>query len=165
MQSDQNNTIEHKYIYLIYENRFRETQQSIFTLKIQNKTQIPDEDMVMFQLYCGDAKDCQEIIFQIFNNKYILMNEYGNNYFKGSSIEMINDINFYVLRPIQKRKLAKLCTDDNIINMKLLLFKKKTQILKDIKANPDIMNEKLEELKNYSTDLLNGIIELNELYV
>ena len=87
-----------QYIYLLQEREFIKTNENIYKIgktKQENLKRIcsyPNGTKLLLQIICDDCDELEKQIIKNFKEKYELQKEIGNEYFKGSYIEMIKDI-------------------------------------------------------------------------
>lgn len=161
----QSNNIEYTHICLIHEKYFDENNIPIFRLDMHDGIlNLSEGDIVMYMLYYVHANKLFEQMFNLFTEQYIPVNKYGANYFEGNCINMINNLHYFGIKPLLDRRISELCVTDNMIDKKILLIKKKTQIEQDIKEHPELKYEKILELQNYGYNLIERFVESDEIY-
>ena len=83
-----------QYIYLLHEREFIKTNENIYKIgktKQENLKRIcnyPNGTKLLLQIICNDCDNLEKLIINIFKEKFILQKEIGNEYFKGSYIEI-----------------------------------------------------------------------------
>lgn len=93
-----NNDYETDYIYLIKERSFVLTNQNIFKIgrttlsNLKRFNRYPKGYKIVFLISCTNSLKLENILINIFKEKYIHKTDYGREYFQGDKNKMINDI-------------------------------------------------------------------------
>jgi len=85
-------------IYLLKTREFIRLNENVYKIgrshNIQKRlTQYPKGSKLIYYVNCYDSNICEQILLEVFKNKFIQKKEYGNEYFEGEETEMINEIN------------------------------------------------------------------------
>jgi hypothetical protein len=86
------------YIYLLQEREFIKTNESIYKVGMTEKenhkrfNQYPKGSVLLFQMICNKCKIIENIIIQIFRDKFINRKDIGNEYFEGNHKHMMSII-------------------------------------------------------------------------
>lgn len=87
-----------EYIYLLQKREFIKTNENIYKIgktKQENLKRIKNYDngsILICQLRCNDCDKLEKKLITLFREKYELQKDIGNEYFKGNSDDMMNDI-------------------------------------------------------------------------
>jgi len=91
--------MDNNYVYLLQEREFIKTNELIYkigrTKQEHNKrlNQYPKGSVLLFQIICFNCVNIENIIINIFKQKYKHRKDIGNEYFEGNSKDMIKEIN------------------------------------------------------------------------
>ena len=86
------------YIYLLQEREFIRLNENTYkigkteTTNLTRFNQYPNGSRLIFQTICNNCHNIEKKIIKIFKNKFIQKKEYGNEYFNGNYMEMIDII-------------------------------------------------------------------------
>lgn len=117
------------YIYLIHEREFHNANKPIFKIgKTRQKhnerfKQYPNGSKLLIQITVDDCDKAERDLIKLFKEKYKWCKFYGNEYFEGDSIDMLNDIREYHLRTIVLKKNI----EDTFNKKPLILNKSNTE--------------------------------------
>ena len=104
-----------EYIYLLHTREFITQNKLIYKIgktKQLNATRFnnyPKGSELQFQIKCNNCDNLEKILIKEFQKKFIQQKEFGNEYFEGNYLEMI-DIIYNNVKNIKNTKLeCKLC--------------------------------------------------------
>jgi hypothetical protein len=157
------------YIYLIYEREFINSNKNIYkigkTKQLNSKrfNQYPKGSILLFQLICQDCDKMENILVDIFKNKYKQRKDIGTEYFEGDGNDMINTIylnilndNKFICLNMQMIDIIN-CNDkgDNVIE-------NKTNISDDeLKSQGNVITENKTNFSDVEEDLYIEMVEIN----
>ena len=104
------------YIYLLQEREFIKTKEPIYKIgktkqdAMKRINQYPKGSLCLLHINCDDCDKKESELINIFKNKYEWMQNIGNEYFKGDSINMIEDIFNYIKNNNSKSVLKNTCS-------------------------------------------------------
>ena len=145
-------------IYLLKTREFVNSNQNVFKIGKSSKqgisriNQYPKGSVLYFLITVLNEDLIEHKIIELFSIQFIHKKEYGNEYFEGDYVEMIDKINFI----IQENKTCELSTVENeIIKQPIINYDK--NIIKLIKSKSSYFIEYLDS-SNLKLKVNNGFI-------
>lgn len=117
-----------EYIYLLREREFIKTNENIYKIgrtaqpNLSRLLNYPNGTQLLFQMYCKDSNMLENKIIKLFEKKYILRKDIGNEYFEGNCNNMIRDIYENISEELFDTKIKEdipILNEDKINNQQL----------------------------------------------
>lgn len=112
-----------EYIYLLREREFIKTKENIYKIgrtaqpNLCRLLSYPNGTQLLFQMYCYNSKLVENKLIKLFEKKYKLRKEIGNEYFEGNCNNMIKDIYDNIFEEFNNiNEIIKIDEDINILN-------------------------------------------------